>query len=175
MLGMRLTTSLTTLLAALAFTGPAVAAPSELVVDRGVVQSVTTSGIVLRELDGSVVSLVVGPATRVRLNGLPATLADVRPGFVAGVVHDGTAPAILVRAFGRLVDRGAIVSTAGRQLTIRADSGQTLTFRVGARTLIFWRGLQATRAALRPGRLAIVTHTAAGEALRVAVRPRRLL
>ena len=54
----------------------------------------------LRELDGSTASLAVGPKTRVKVNGLLATLTDIRPGFVATVVHNGAKPAQVVRAFG---------------------------------------------------------------------------
>jgi hypothetical protein len=175
---MRLIMGLAVLVAALAFAGGTAASTRALEIDRGVVQSVSPTTIVLRELDGSSVALAVAPSTRIRVNGFAATLADIDPGFVAAVTHDGNAPAVLIRAFGRptvVVDRGRIVSFAVRRLTIRAESGQTLTFRVTARTRILWRGVPATRAALRPGRFAVVSHTPAGEALRVAVRPRRLL
>jgi hypothetical protein len=174
---MRWIPGLAALVAALAFAGTTDAATTALSTDRGVVQSVSATKIVVRELDGSTVSIAIGAATRVRVNGLAATLADVRPGFVAAVTHDGAAPAVFIRAFGRVepvVDRGTIVSLVARQLTIRAGSGASLTFRVTARTRIRWRGLPATRAALRPGRFAIVDHTPAGEALRIAVRPRQL-
>ncbi len=48
------------------------------VVERGIVQSVGPATVVLRALDGSEVTVAVGPATRVRLNGRAATLAMVR-------------------------------------------------------------------------------------------------
>ncbi len=161
------------LLAALVGAGSAPGAVADLQVDRGIVQSVSPGRIVLRELDGNTASLSVGAATRVRLNGLPATLADIRPGFVAAVVHDGDAPAVLVRAFGvrRLVDRGTIVSFAARRLTISPPTGARLTFLVTLRTRITWRGAPATRRALRPGRSAVVTHNPSGVALRIVVRP----
>jgi len=142
-------------------------------VDRGVVQSVAASHIVLRELDGTLVALAVAPGTRVFVNGRRAAMADLQPGFVAAVTHDGTAPATAVRAFGRVqttVDHGVVVSRAGRILTIRTDAGPALTFRLTLRTTIRFRGLPAGLGAVRAGRLAAVTHTPAGEAVRVVLR-----
>ena len=97
------------LVATLTVAGTANASSTSLTIDRGVVQSVSQAQIVLRELDGSSVSLAVGPNTRVLLNGLPAQLGDIQPGFVAAVTHNGARPARVVRAFGRVapvIDRG---------------------------------------------------------------------
>ena len=167
---------LAALLATISLAGTATAAPGGLTIDRGVVQSVSPSRIVLRELDGSTVGIAVGPRTRVLLNGLPAVLSDVRPGFVAAVAHDGSAPARVIRAFGRVqttIDRGVVVSVSGRTFTIRTLDGAPLTFQITARTRVRVRGLPATFAAIQPGRLVEVTHTPRGEAIRVAVRGRR--
>ncbi len=163
-------------LAALALAPTASAGTRELEVDRGIVQSVSGSELVLRQLDGGTVVLAVGPATGVRVNGLPATLADVLPGFVAAVAHDGDAPALSVRAFGRIVravHRGIVVSASRRTLVLRADSGETLTFQRALRTQVLWRGVRARWSAVRPGRAAEVTHTTSGVALRVVLHPRR--
>jgi hypothetical protein len=168
--------SLVAIVSALALAGTATAATRTLTVDRGVVQSVSSTLIVLRELDGSTVALQVGARTRVLLNGQPATLTDIRPGFVAAVTHNGSAPARVVRAFGRVtptVDSGVVVSVSRRVLVIRKPDGATLTFQVTARTKIRWRGLPATIAAVRPGRLVQVTYTQGGAAIRIAVRAHR--
>jgi len=154
----------------------ATASPRAHEVDRGVVQSVDASHIVLRELDGTLVSLAVSPDTRVFVNGRRAAMADLQPGFVAAVTHDGAAPAAAVRAFGRLqttLDRGVVVSRAGRMLTIRTDAGAALTFRLTLRTKIRFRGAPARLAAVRAGRLAAITHTPGGEAVRVVLRARK--
>ena len=145
-------------------------------VDRGVVQSVAATHIVLRELDGTLVSVAVTPGTRVFVNGRRAALADLQPGFVAAVTHNGPAPATAVRAFGRVqttVDHGVVVSREGRILTIRTDAGAALTFRLTLRTKIRFRGLPARLGAVRAGRLADVTHTPGGEAVRVVLRAHR--
>jgi len=163
------------LAAMLALTGTATAATRTLQIDRGVVQTVSPTRLVLRELDGSLVGIAVGPATRVRVNGLASSIDIVRPGFVATAVHDGDAPAAVIRAFGRVPvtsERGIVVAVAARRLTFRTASGPNLVLRITARTRIRVRVRPATVAALRPGRVADVTYTAAGEALRIVVRPR---
>jgi hypothetical protein len=169
---------LAALAAALSLAGTASAAPRELTIDRGVVQSVSASRIVLRELDGSTVAISVGTRTRVLLNGLPAMLSDIQPGVVAAVAHNGSDPARVIRAFGRIqpiVDRGVVLSAFLREVVIRTPDGRSLTFRVTARTRIRWRGLPATMAAVRPGRFVEVAHTKGGVAIRIAVRARRAL
>ncbi len=170
---MRRVSMVAALVVSLTVAATATAARITLQIDRGVVQTISLSRITLRELDGSTVSIAVGPSTRVRLNGLPAAIADIEPGFVAAVAHDGAAPALAIRAFGRVartLDAGVIVTRGGARLTIRTADGRSLTFRITLRTRIRWRRLPATVAALRPGRVAAVTHTAAGVALRIVVR-----
>ncbi len=53
--------------------------PHTVAYDRGRVQSVGASSLVLRERDGSVWTILVGPATKLTISGRPATLAQVRP------------------------------------------------------------------------------------------------
>lgn len=154
-------------LASLVFAGTAGAGLRELTIDRGIVQSVSPTEIVLRELDGSSVALPVNGDTRVLLNGSPAQLADIQPGFVAAVAHNGTRPARLIRAFGRVAanaDRGVITSVSGRQFTLRRADGSQLTLRITPSTRVRLNGFPATAAAIRPGRLARVTYTAGGKA-----------
>jgi len=170
--------SLAALAAALSLAGTAGAAARDLSVDRGIVQSISATRIVLRELDGSMVSIAVGDNTRVLVNGFPGTSEDIQPGFVAAVTHRGATPARLIRAVGRLlpvVDRGVVVSASARGLVIRTIDGTNLTFRLTARTRIRWRGVPAGMAALRAGRLVEVAHTRAGVAVRIAIRGRRPL
>jgi len=171
----RLISGIVALLVACALVGTATAANPKHQVDRGVVQSVSASRIVLRELDGSLISIAIGPQTHVFLNGRRAAITDVQPGFVAAVTHKGSDPAMAIRAFGRVqpsVDRGVIVTRTAHVLTIRTDAGSTMSFRITPRTRIRWRGLPVRLGALRPGRFAEVAHTADGEALRIVVRLR---
>ncbi|HEY7178818.1 MAG TPA: hypothetical protein VH305_06560 [Gaiella sp.] len=97
------------------------------VVERGIVQSVTPSAVVLRALDGVEIEVPVGARTRIRVNGVPATLADVRPGFVAEAVHFGTRPAVRLRAYGRVIAttlRGRLVGVRDAWLVLRGGSGR---------------------------------------------------
>jgi hypothetical protein len=164
-------------IAALAVAAPSPAGVRNLTVDRGVVQSITPTQIVLRELDGSVVALAVDASTRVLLNGAPARLRQIKPGFVATVVHDGTLPARVIRAFGRVgpvVDRGVVVSRGAGLLTVQRADGSQVTVRLTVETIVRWRnGTPARRAAIRPGRLVEVTHTAKGVARLVVLDGRR--
>ena len=50
---------------------------------QGVVQSVLAKAIVLKELDGSSVSVPIDARTRFLVDGKRASLRDVKPGFVA--------------------------------------------------------------------------------------------
>lgn len=156
---------------ALGWTGTGTAAANA--IDRGVVQSAGPQRIVLRELDGSTVAIPVDPATRVRLNGRPAAIGDVLPGFVAIVQHNGSRPARVIRAFGavqRLVDQGVVASVSGRTVVVRTGSGRLLTVHVTARTVIRLRGVPAGLAAVQRGRSVEVVHTQSGEALRLVLR-----
>ena len=164
-------------LATLVLAGTANAGLRDLTIDRGIVQSVSPAQIVLRELDGSSVTLAVGSATRVLLNGSPAQLTDIRPGFVAAVAHNGPRPARVIRAFGRVaanVDRGVIASVSGREFVLRRGDGSMLTLRVTPSTRVRLNGFPATPAAIRPGRLARVTYTPDGKAKLVQLAGRRL-
>ena len=151
----------------LALAGTASAGLRDLTIDRGIVQSVSASQIVLRELDGSSVALAVNDTTRVLLNGSPAALTDIQPGFVAAVAHNGQRPARVIRAFGRVattVDRGAIASVSARQFVLRRPDGSLLALRITPATRVRLNGLSATPEAIRPGRFARVTYTADGRA-----------
>ena len=161
--------------ATLTITATAAGGARALEVDRGVVQSVSSARLVLRELDGSLATITIGPRTRIRVNGFASAVTVIRPGFVATAIHNGNAPAIVIRAFGRMastVDHGTVVSLADRLLTIRTPGGASLVVRITPRTKVRVRGVPATVAALRAGRVVDVAHDLAGNALRVAVHPR---
>ena len=168
---------LTVSAALLALVVPAagVAAPGDKPVDRGVVQSVNASQIVLTALDGSVLSFSVTPNTRVRVNGARASLADIRPGFVASVVHDRRARALLIEAFGTRVtvtDRGLVTALTPAAITLRTPDGGALTFVLDNYTRFRFQGLPARRFVARPGALVAVTHATDAPALVVNVLKR---
>jgi hypothetical protein len=143
--------------------------------DRGVVQSVDTGQIVLRALDGGVVSFSVLPGTVVRLNGSRATIADVRPGFVARVVHDARAHALRIEAFGApaaTTDRGLVTAISKSSITLRLAGGGGVTLALDANTRFRLHGVPSRRQLARPGAQVTVTHAADAPATVVNVLKR---
>ena len=163
--------ALVSLVAALAVSSQAAAA--DRVVERGIVQSITSERIVLRALDGSETTFRLGPRTRFRLNGLPAGVGNVRPGHVADVVLVGTGPVRVVRAYGRAtaaIERGTIVSVGPTAVVLERTSGGIVTIGITASTAIRVGALRVGRRALRPGRTVEVIRTADGTARTIVVR-----
>lgn len=141
-------------------------------VDRGVVQSVSDGALALRRLDGTTVTVTVGPATTVRVNGRKASLAAIAPGFVAQAFHAGSAPARLVRAVGTVslrTEEGTVVAAGLRLLTLRTAAGGTVAIALGPGTVVQRpNGRQAARRALRPGMTVRATY-APGRAAELVV------
>ena len=162
-------------LVALALPAASLAASSERSTDRGVVQSVDAGQIVLRALDGEVLAFSIVPRTVVRLNGAPAAIADVQPGFVARVVHDARAHALVIAAFGAPVtttDRGVVTSISRTAITLRVAGGGSLALALDAGTRFKFHGTPAGRQQARPGAQVAVTHAAAAPATVVNVLKR---
>lgn len=141
------------------------------VVERGIVQSVSPSAVVLRGLDGVDVAVAIGPATRIRLNGLPATLADVRPGFVAETVRDGGNPAVRLRAFGRVVpatERGRLLAVRESAVVLQTGAGR-LRIPLTTSTLVRRQGRLVALRILRVGMRVEVARSDDGSATVVRV------
>lgn len=173
----RLLRLLTVAAALLALVLPAagVAAPGDKPVDRGIVQAVGPQQIVLTALDGSVLSFSVSPETRVRINGGRASLGEIRPGFVASVLHDRRARAILIEAFGTpvtITNRGVVTALTPAAITLRTPGGGTLTVSLDKSTRFRFLGLPAKRLLARRGALVAVTHATDAPALVVNVLKR---
>jgi hypothetical protein len=140
-------------IASLAAALPAVAADRAL--ERGIVQSVDPAGVVLRALDGTEITVALVAETRYRLNGRPATIADLRPGFVAEVVMSAPGAAIVVRAFGvveRPVEHGVIARLAARGLVLRRGQGDTDPDQQPDGRVARWLSCGAANAPSRHGR-----------------------
>ncbi len=158
--------------AALVVAGPSAA--SGRVVERGVVQSVGPADVVLRALDGSEVTVAVGPETRIRLNGQAATLAAIRQGFVAEAVITGDGPAVVVRAFGRVTQPaivGDLVRVGKRVLVLRRDTGTRLRTAVTRQTRVWRGGARVALRALRPGMRVQIVRAPNGTARIVLILP----
>ena len=159
------------LVALLAASAPAGAA--DRVVERGIVQSIDPTALVLRALDGTDVAVRLGPGTRFRLNGRAATVADIHPGLVAEVVTTGPGPALVVRAFGdveRAALRGVLLRIAPRGLLVRRPSGRSVRIAVNARTTVWHGGRRLGRRVLRPGMRVDVYRVAGGAARVIVIR-----
>jgi hypothetical protein len=162
---MRTCLALGAALAWLATASPAVAA--DRVVERGIVQSVTRTALVVRALDGAELTVPVGPATRVRVNGLPATLAEIRPGFVADTLRYGSRPAVRVRAFGRVrtdVVRGRLLVVRAASLVLRPPGAGRLRVALTEATVVRRHGRRVAARVLRRGMRIEVVRTAEGAA-----------
>jgi hypothetical protein len=160
--------------AAAALAAASAVAAGNRVVERGIVQSVEPSQVVLRALDGTDVTIAVGPATRVRLNGQPTMLASILRGYVAEAVTAGNGPAIVIRAFGRIeqgVEIGRLVRMRPRALVVRSDAG-TVRIGLGARTRV-WRAGKVVRVrTLRPGmRVQVVRGPSGGARVVLVLAP----
>jgi hypothetical protein len=153
----------------------ATAVAADRVVERGIVQSVDTSGLVLRALDGTDVRISVGAGTRVRLNGRPTTLDAIRTGFVAEAVTIGTGPAVVIRAFGRAsagAETGRLAAVRPRAIMLRRGPGDVVRIPLTRSTRV-WRGsARLGLGALRRGMSVQVVLGANGSARVVLIQGR---
>jgi hypothetical protein len=140
-------------------------------VDRGIVQRVSAGRIVLRALDGSVVVARVTPLTRVLVDGRPAQVRRIEPGFVAEVASTRTGRALVVRAFGRSrrVLEGLIVSASRSAFILRLAGGGLDRIPITSRTRVRLGTSPAGSDVLRAGRRARVLRAADGTALLITV------
>jgi len=122
-------------------------------VERGIVQSLGPTTIVLRALDGSDVSVGLASTTRYRLNGRAASPGEILPGFVAEAVRGATGAAVVVRAFGAAgrTEAGVLVRRGAGALVLRRASGERVRVALTARTAVWRGGRRVARRALRPG------------------------
>ena len=143
-------------------------------INRGVVQSVDTSHIVVTALDGSTVTFDTSPRLVVRLNGRPASLAEITPGLVADVGVDPKGRAVLIKAFGGqspLTERGVVTALTKSSVTIATAAGPK-TVTLDKNTHFKVQGGPGKRAALRVGVAVAVTHAPDGPAQVVNVLKR---
>jgi hypothetical protein len=64
---------------------------------QGVVQSVSSSAVVIRQLDGSTVSVEINRSTRITIDGHPGKSSDVKLGFVLVTTVEAGQPASTLR------------------------------------------------------------------------------
>jgi hypothetical protein len=173
--------ALLALVLALALAAPAAAAPGgKLPVDRGIVQSVSALQLVLRSLDGSTLVLQLRPRTQVLVNGAPASVSALQPGFAVTVTHDKQGRVREVDAVGqrraeRQIDKGAVVSASPGLIVLRQPDGSILSVQVARQTVVTLDGIPARITDLRPGDVAAVLHygNAAAREVRATAKPSR--
>jgi hypothetical protein len=99
-------------------------AATDVTIERGVVQDVSSSSVTLKELDGTFVVFPIAPDAKVLLNSHPALLLMIRPSFVVALSHQAKQSIFLVRAWGTAPhsDWGIVQSLVGGVLVIDLDA-----------------------------------------------------
>jgi hypothetical protein len=127
---------------------------------QGIVQSVSARAVVLRELDGTTVSVAVAPSTHVFVNGKRASVRDVKTGFVASAAWKPGNPARVLQAFDlsgpNAVSVGVVRSVATDALVVTETGGTTVSIAVNARTRVLVDGKPATLGAVKPGYTVVI-------------------
>jgi len=134
---------------------------------EGIVQSVSANAIVLRELDGSTVSVSVAASTHVFVDGKRASLRDVKAGFVASAAWKAGGSARVLQAFDlsgqHAVSVGVVDSVSSGLLVVTKTSGTsgtggtTVSIPVNAKTRVLVDGKLATLAAVKAGYTVVIT------------------
>jgi hypothetical protein len=107
---------------------------------NGIVQSVSARAVVVRELDGSTVTVPVAGSTRIFVDGGHASLADVGPGFVASASWKAGRAAAELEAFAPSASVAVVQSVSDRAVVVSQAGGSTTTIRVTPRTRVLLDG-----------------------------------
>ena len=159
--------------ALLAASAPAGAA--ERVVERGIVQSIDSTTIVLRALDGTDVAVRLGPVTRFRLNGRPRRSRTSTPASLQRSSHRPGArprrPCLRRRRAGRGARRGAAdrFPRAARPTRV----GRSVRIAMNARTTVGTVACASVLRAVRPGMRVDVYRAPAAVARVIVIRSGR--
>ena len=148
------------------------ASATDRVVERGIVQSLTPTAVVLRALDGTDVTIALGPDTRYRLNGIPVRRGRIGVGFVAEAVTSNGGPAIVLRAFGRaaqVIRTGRLLRVGMEAVVLRLGGGARVRIPLDARTTVRRAGAPESIAALERGMRVRVRLAADGSARLVTI------
>jgi hypothetical protein len=128
---------------------------------QGVVQSLAGRTVVVRALDGSTVTVPVGPGTRVLVDGKLSALAAVKPGFVAIVKWQGGPWAQQLEAFDLSPSSGerlaVVKSVSAKGVVVTGANGGTVTIHANVRTRVFLDGKPSTLASIDAGFTLVTT------------------
>ncbi len=139
---------------------------------QGIVQTVAGRAVVLRELDGSTVTVPVNSSTKVFVDGVRASLANVTPGFVASASWKAGEAAGRLQAFDPSATVAVVESVSARALMVRNAAGETVTVRVTPTTRVLVDGKPATLARVAVGDTLVMN--AAGQGRKTATELRFL-
>lgn len=127
--------------------------------------------LVLKALDGSTIVVAIDARTRVLIDGKPASISDVRPGFVAVVTMRGASgqAALEVDAFTTSPGPAAPVATVAGvvrsvspgRLVLASLDGRILTVVVDTAARVYVDGKSASLVDLRAGFIVVVRPQAA--------------
>jgi biopolymer transport protein ExbD len=128
---------------------------------RGIVQALSAKAITLKELDGTTLSVSVDAKTRVFVNGKPASLREVKPGFAAIAKGKAGKPARELRTFdlsGQQGPLGAVVKSASATaVVLNEPDGSIVTVVVDAKTHVFIDGKPASLSDVEPGFIVVTS------------------
>jgi hypothetical protein len=153
-------------------------APAPGTVVHGLVDSVGSDSITLKQKDGSLVTIAVNSDTKIHVNGKPGSLSDIEQGYRA-VVHRTAAdrPAKAIKAYERHGTgsylRGVVDSVGSDSLTVKLRNGSSVTVAVNADTKIRLAGHGAAALSdIKAGyRVNVLRASADGPALVIVARP----
>jgi hypothetical protein len=129
--------------------------------DQGVVQSVATDQVVVKELDGSTVTVPVDDATRVLVDGRLGSLQAVKPGFVAVVTWKPGKAAQELQAFDLSAKSGerlaTVKSVSSTKVVVTGANGGSVTIHANVRTRVFLDGKPAALRSIGAGFTLVTT------------------
>lgn len=151
--------------------------PAPGTVVRGLVDSVGSDSITIKEKDGDLVSIAVNSDTKIRVNGKPGALGDIEAGYHATVLRTAAdGPAKAINSYesngARSYFRGVVESVGSDSLTVKLRNGSSVTVAVTVATRIRLAGQGlAVLSDLKAGyRVAVVRAGADGPALVIIAR-----
>lgn len=117
----------------------------------GIIQAIRGRVVLVRELDGRVVHVLIGPRTVVFLDGVRTGIGRLAPGFV--VTFSGAAGEAIaeLRASDPAPRPTVVLSVGAGVVVVTRPNGSTRAIAVGPATRILLNGRAATLADLRAG------------------------
>jgi len=124
-------------------------------IDQGVVQSIAGGTVILKELDGSAVSIPVDQGTVILVDGRQGDLHNVKPGFVVIAKWKPGGTAQLLQAFNLSPQSGEVLLTVRslrpNAVIVTAADGSTVTIHTNAKTRVLIDGKVATLRGVKAG------------------------